>query len=575
MFFSIASYNLGSSVIPSTSTDLQVGQSFYVDMGKQTNVTSIWFLIKTGGVNYSLSIGSPNHWRVSDTNITHPDISKLEYADIYKNFYLNGYFSLTYKPYMNQTQYLKFDIYQPPIPPTMIREIVIIDQNNQKVSIQSITNDGYGNPNLHNLIDEQSIVTIPLTYMPLPIYDENFYVYPAKQILNHQIPTEPSNPELGKLIIASGIVIFGDNPFGWRILSVVFGTLMIPFMYFLGRKLFGTWIGGFSAAFLFTFDFMHFTLSRLGILDTFLEFFVLASQVFFLVYIKGVLSKGWKTSILPLFFSTVFFALAFSTKWTAILGFGAELVILGVLRFKDVLSLKGKSLQLKAAAFFAKPFAFFIVFMLLAVGIYLVTFMPIISAGGSIGDIFQTQIDMIHFQQGFTTNVDGASPWYSWPLMYRPSTAVPMLLIGTWGLAYGAESAIMLLGNPAVWWVGFAAVILILGYFFKVYNGRNRQEKKNVFPMLFILTFFFIQWLPYIFISRITFIYYFFANVPFMVLALTFFINKIWKDNWGKVMVGIYFTAVIALFVMFYPIISGAPASPSTINSLNIFGLGS
>jgi dolichyl-phosphate-mannose-protein mannosyltransferase len=578
LFFSIASYNLGSSIIPSTSTELQSGQSFYVDLGTQTNMTSIWFFTKSAGLNVSISIGNPSlslsQWTIAVTNLTYPDTSKLmpEYADIYKDFYFHSYANFQFQPYLNQTQYLKFDINQPPIAPTVLEEIAILDQNYQRSSIQSITNLGPGNPNLHNLIDEQSIIQVPPTYMVTTTFDENFYARTAEQILNHQMPTEPSNPELGKIIIAAGLSIFGVNPFGWRIMSVVFATLMIPLMYFLGKKLLGTWIGGFSAAFLFTFDFMHFTLARLGILDTFLEFFILASQLFFLIYVKEVLSKGWKTSVLPLFLSTILFALAFSTKWTAILGFGAEIAILAALRFKDVLSLKGKSLQLKASAFFAKPFAFYIIFIFLAIAVYFATFTPLLAGGGSVGTIFQTQLNMLHFQQVFTVSGGGASPWYSWPFMYSPSTTVPMLLTLTWGLANGAESVIILLGNPAVWWVGFAAVFLLLGYFFKVYKGHNRQEKKNLFPALFILAFFFIQWLPYFFISRITFIYYFYANVPFMALASAFFINKIWKDNWGKIMVGIYFMVFFVMFVMFYPIISGAPASPNTINSLNIFG---
>ena len=92
----------------------------------------------------------------------------------------------------------------------------------------------------------------------------------------------------------SGVAVFGDTPFGWRIMGVIFATLMIPLMYLLGKKLFGTWIGGFSAAFLFSFDFMHFTMARIGTVDTYVVFFSLLSQLFFLVYFMNVVKDGLK-----------------------------------------------------------------------------------------------------------------------------------------------------------------------------------------------------------------------------------------------------------------------------------------
>ena len=128
-------------------------------------------------------------------------------------------------------------------------------------------------------------------------FDEVYFARAAENYLHHQIPDERTHPPLGKLIQASGLAVFGDTPFGWRIMGVIFATLMIPLMYLLGKKLFGTWIGGFSAAFLLTFDFMHFTMARIGTADTYVVFFSLLSQLFFLIYFMNVVKSGWKTSI--------------------------------------------------------------------------------------------------------------------------------------------------------------------------------------------------------------------------------------------------------------------------------------
>ena len=134
-------------------------------------------------------------------------------------------------------------------------------------------------------------------------------------LLTTKFLTREPIPTLGKLIQAVGVAVVGATPFGWRIMGVIFGTLIVAVMYLLGKKLFGTWIGGFSAAFLMTFDFMHFTMARIGTVDTYVIFFSLLSQLFFLIYFMKVLKVGWKkTSVLPLFLAVVFFSLGFLHK---------------------------------------------------------------------------------------------------------------------------------------------------------------------------------------------------------------------------------------------------------------------
>ena len=103
------------------------------------------------------------------------------------------------------------------------------------------------------MVDEQNKLEIPPTYMSKMYFDEVYFARSAENYVNHQIPHERTHPPLGKLIEATGVAVFGETPFGWRIMGVVFATLMVPLMYLLGKKLFGSWIGGFSAAFLLSF----------------------------------------------------------------------------------------------------------------------------------------------------------------------------------------------------------------------------------------------------------------------------------------------------------------------------------
>jgi dolichyl-phosphate-mannose--protein O-mannosyl transferase len=83
-----------------------------------------------------------------------------------------------------------------------------------------------------------------------------------------------------------------------------------------------------------------------------------------------------------------------------------------------------------------------------------------------------------------------------------------------------------------------------------------------------LVVVFFFQWVPYILISRVVFIYHFYTSVPIMCLATAFFISKYWSNRWVKILTVAYFAIVVALFVLFYPVISGVPTANSTIDSL-------
>ena len=147
-------------------------------------------------------------------------------------------------------------------------------------------------------------------------------------------------PEMGKLLIAWGEAMFGLNSFGWRFASALFGSLAILLICRIGRRLTRSTLLGCLAGLLMTFDGLEFVLSRTGILDIFLMFFVLAA--FGCVLIdrdagREALAAGaarrdgghlgprlgirrWRVA------AGIFLGLAVATKWNAawyIIGFAA------------------------------------------------------------------------------------------------------------------------------------------------------------------------------------------------------------------------------------------------------------
>src|SRR6202040_3166824 len=70
---------------------------------------------------------------------------------------------------------------------------------------------------------------------------------------------------------------FGLNSFGWRFSSAVFGSLAILLICRIARRMTRSTLLGCLAGLLMSLDGLEFVLSRTGILDIFLMFFVLAA----------------------------------------------------------------------------------------------------------------------------------------------------------------------------------------------------------------------------------------------------------------------------------------------------------
>lgn len=608
VFLGMATWNLGYTQTPTTTATLSSGQSFYLDLGEPQFVSSVYFLLKDGSYNLSLYAGTPENWQLVVQGATFSDYYKWKEVGFSQN-----------------TRYLRVDSVQSE-PNPIIAEIAVKDQENNLTSVADVVDLNGANPNLHNLIDEQNKVYLPSTYMTQTYFDEIYFARTAEQYLHLQSPYEWTHPPLGKLIQAAGIAVLGYSPFGWRFMGVIFATAMIPVMYLLGKRLFNSWIGAFAAAFLLTFDFMHFTMGRMGTADTYVVFFSLLSQLCFFMYFSNVVKNGWKTSVLPLFAAVMFFILGFSTKWLVLYGAIGMLALLAAIRIRELRKTKA-SFGAKYAAFFDYPFMLLLGFILVAVGVYFAIYIPDMLTGrpllGTYGNgVIDLQFAMYNYHSTLVATHTFASPWWSWPIMTSFSGYVPLWLEVTY-LPNNVVSTISVFGNPAVWWVGFIAVILVTERAVRgkelvqglrkklsrsaeqVQTAPTDKELDESVPKLaeqnpasngsadaepqpaeqpaqptgrpwdiaaiFIATVFFFSWIPYVFISRVTFIYHFYISVPFLCLASAYFINKGWHSRKGKAATIVFFAAVVAMFVVFYPVISGAPVETSYIHYLKWF----
>lgn len=87
-----------------------------------------------------------------------------------------------------------------------------------------------------------------------------------------------------------------------------------------------------------------------------------------------------------------------------------------------------------------------------------------------------------------------------------------------------------------------------------LFRGIYKYDRK----LLLIMSAMVFQYIPWIFITRSAFIYHYFSIVPFLILSIVYII-KLFVDNYpkGKVIAYVYLGLVFALFVLYYPGLSG------------------
>lgn len=85
------------------------------------------------------------------------------------------------------------------------------------------------------------------------------------------------HPPMGKWLIALGESVFGMNPFGWRFMVALLGTLSVLLVCRIGRRLLRSTALGCLAGALLAVDGLHFVMSRTALLDLIVMFWVVAA----------------------------------------------------------------------------------------------------------------------------------------------------------------------------------------------------------------------------------------------------------------------------------------------------------
>jgi dolichyl-phosphate-mannose-protein mannosyltransferase len=568
IFLSGALVNMGALAIPTSSLSPASTEAVF-DLGEVHQVKELYvFLNDAQRTQFTVYYGvPPDDWRA---------LASFD-RDPANHVHFSSWERLSLPT--TSTRYLRFVFTN--ASNGEIGEILVLSAANEKLVPVAVTGDGAA----QRLADEQELITLPITQKYGAYFDEMYFVRTAEEHLHLEEPYEWTHPPLGKLIIAAGIASFGMSPFGWRILGVIAATAMIPLIFVFGKRLFKSALAGFFAAFLLTFDFLHFTLARLAIGEIYLLLFSILMFYFAFDYFEkreaelatAKSAQNGRASR-SLFLAIICFGLGFAVKWIAIFGLAAVLILLLInnRRLKQPLL---RDARVVLAGLFA------------AAAIYIATYIPYMLSGGGHGLIdfhhlpvyldylseyltkgtitvlptdsctfFDLQLRMFAYHAGIEATHPYSSPWWSWPLLLKPLWLYANSLDGM-------VSTIVLMGNPVLWWCSIPALMALGALLIR--TAVKRRADEHTFLFLFILIPFLIQWLGFIFISRILFIYHFTMNLPFLIFAVTYWLQLPFAREWhtkrskriALCLVVLFLVLIVVLFFLFYPVISGYPVS--------------
>lgn len=449
------------------------------------------------------------------------------------------------------------------------------------------------------LIDEQdSLVGGEPGWYNSTYFDEIYHARTAYEHLHGISPYEWTHPPLGKVIMSFFVAIFGMTPFGWRFAGALMGVIMVPVMYLLGKQVTKRRSLATAAMLLMTFDMMHFTQTRIATIDSFVVLFIMVSQLCMLYYIgMDFHGKPLRKTLIPLALSGLFMGLGIAAKWTGIYS-GIALALLFfwscVRRLREgyaarkLLAEGGAIPEERASA--VKNAAentwkrllitclwCLLFFVAVPIGIFYLSYIPHFapSGGVSFDRIIAEQLRMFnyHAQPGLGMDHGYYSPWWQWPIIGKP-----MWFFSSSYTDYGTASTIVCFGNPAVWYTGLAALFIMIGVWIRRHIWRDDRgcivhlhtREHDMMPAA-VLIGFMAQYLPWVLVPRGTYIYHYFASVPFIILC-TVLVFKLFYQRHEKAAKIVLWTLVAVagiLFVAFFPFASGVTVSRDWLSFMN------
>ena len=351
------------------------------------------------------------------------------------------------------------------------------------------------------------------------------------------------HPPLGKWLIYLGMKLFGpESSVGWRFSVAVLGIASVWLIYIVAARLFGSKRWALVPAFLLTIDGHAIVMSRTALLDGILAFFVLLA-FYFLLRDRALSPLSlWRRPWLVAMALTL--GLASAVKWSG-LYFLAVFTLYALI--SDLLLQRriSKALDQERFDWFGSTikhgFAKAVLTLPIAITAYIITWVGWFATTGGyyrqmqpgqiglpswlswlpqpVQAFWYYQVQTYSFHVNMSTPHGYASSPLTWLLPIRPTAFFFEGADAGTANCSGTENcvnAITALGNPAIWLAAFLAIVAVCIRWVRL---RNKVSSLILLGLLAG----YVPWLMYL--HRTTFQFYAIAFLPWMLLALTYWLK--------------------------------------------------
>ncbi|HEY9763618.1 MAG TPA: phospholipid carrier-dependent glycosyltransferase [Trichocoleus sp.] len=440
------------------------------------------------------------------------------------------------------------------------------------------------------------------------VFDEIYYVRFAVDYLNGT-PFFDAHPPLGKYLITLGIVLFNPlaaalglpgntlagewlSPLSYRWVTALAGACLSPLTALLAyhlssgypqrqRVMFGLIAGG-----LLLLEGLTLVESRFGLINIYWVLFGLVGQVCLL---KAQDSRqGWRWRVL----AGIGFGSAIAVKWNAA-GFLLGVYLLwGLSHWPLSQGHRGFStrateespspptrVSLVPPALAQLTLTELLVYCgLIPLGVYSLLWLPHLKLVGTSFVGIHELLWQAHQRIGTQANAHPyCSAWYTWPLLLRP-VAYFYRRVGELppsdieGAVTNSIYAVQGLGNPLFWWLSSAAIVAwvgrgVSGWWQEFSNSAGKRESLDGVAVFWLVNYG-ANWLPWLLVSRCTFLYHYMGALVFSSGAIAWLLTRwLTQPRLGIRRSALLLVGLMVLSFLFWlPIYVGLPLSAEALS---------
>ena len=315
-----------------------------------------------------------------------------------------------------------------------------------------------------------------------------------------------------------------------RILPLIAGILLPIVIYLICINLNISKTSSLVAGLLICLENSLIVQSRFILFDVIMLFFGFLSVLLYLKYRKD-------ENKYCLLFSALSVSLGFSIKWTAL----AFVLLILLLEIQNKIGFK---------KFVKFTSVYSIVGLLAYLGIFYVHFAFFNGIEGSfLHNFIVLNIEMLRSSTTMTATHPYSSLWFTWPIMLRP--------LFYWQNIEQTRF-IYLLGNPFIYWSGILSIL----YLSTLILFRKIKDNTSTF----IVMGFIVNFLTFIFIGRVMFLYHYEAALIFAIIAIAFIFDSIKNEKYRKITVLVVVGLSLTAFTYFSPLTYGLELNMNQLN---------